>query len=135
MTLAVADNLGRATHAYVSGYSRNRVHQSRLYANESALLLADFNGAMAAGRVISSVTWKSNGAGYVNMSDATIQSGKRTSSVVVQCGFAGKTWFRCSATLSTGQILTQMFIVTVEPAPWMSGDSFTYNGVQSLTSP
>jgi hypothetical protein len=131
MTLSAADEVGRTTRAYVSGYNRSRVHTARLYGNETRALVADFSAVLGASRTIASVLWKSDGAGFVNMS-APVKT-TRTSSITISTMFSGITRIRCAITTDTGEVYTQLFLVQSLDAPFFSGDQFVSNGVTQLS--
>ena len=77
---------GRATRAYVSGYQRTRIHRARLVRGERRCLIADFNGAIPAGRTITSVTWRTNQPAGAILSDAGIVVGGRKVRVDLTAG-------------------------------------------------
>lgn len=129
MTLSAADELGRSTRAYVSAYNRGRLHLSQLYAYETRCLVADFTGVTT--KAIASATWKNDGSGVLNMSNAAITN--KTTSVNIATGWPGTTRIRCTITTSTGEQYSQLFVVRIKPATYFSGDAFTANGTLSLT--
>lgn len=123
--------LGRETRAFVSGYNRSRVHQSRLYPREKRCLVADFNGALPAARSIVSATWNMEVACSVAMSDASIEG--RAARVTIEAVFRGWADLRCQVTLDNGEVYNQQFTVRVLDGPWF-GDETTVAGPTQLTA-
>lgn len=122
--------LGRQTRAFVSGYNRSRVHQSRLYPREKRCLVADFNGALPTGRTIVSATWNMEVPYCVGMSSATIAD--REARVMVEAVFRGWANMRCQVTLDNGEVYNQLFVVQVLAGPWF-GDEITVAGPSQIT--
>lgn len=122
--------LGRQTRAFVSGYTRSRVHQSRLYPREKRCLVADFNGAIPAVRTIASATWNMEVACSIAMSSASIDG--RAARVMVESVFRGWADLRCQVTLDNGEVYNQLFVIQVLDGPWF-GDEISTAGPTQLT--
>lgn len=129
-TPETCQELGRETRAFVSGYTRSRVHQSRLYPREKRCLVADFNGAIPAGRTITSATWNMEVACSIAMSDASIDG--RAARVMIEAVFRGWSSMRCQVTLDNGEVYNQQFQVHVLDGPWF-GDETSIAGPTQLT--
>lgn len=114
--------MGRTTTAYASGYLRDRVHETRMFANEIRPLIADFSGALNKGRAIASVTWDTWQGYTANLTDATLTETKASISLSSQ--YAGYSVIRCTATLDNGEKLVQQFRVRVIPASLYTGEIY-----------
>lgn len=110
--------MGRTTTCRVSGYTRTRIHESRLIAGESRTLTADFNGAMPVGATIASARWRMDLGCIATLADAAISTDKRSTSVTLAAVWIGCTMLLCEATLSNGDVLPQMFLVDVSGNPY-----------------
>lgn len=124
--------IGRISTAYVSAHDRTRVHDTRLGPRETRPLKAVFNGAIAKGLTIASVTWEMDVVCSVAMSDGSITDGGRSAEVMITACFVGWTVIRCQATLSNGQKMPQLFRVQVMDGPYFS-DEATAAGPQKIT--
>lgn len=111
-------DIGRTTACNVSGYDRARVHQSRLVQGEKRALVANFNGAMQAGRTIVSARWRCESTPFLVMENATITTDKRSTAVDITAAWLGCAMVLCEATLDNGEVYTQMFSVEVSGNPW-----------------
>lgn len=117
--------LGRVTRALVSGYTRARVHDSKLYPNERRCLVANFNGAIPRGLTIARAEWRMDVQNSVSMADARIQG--REAQVMITAAYRGEAVLRCEVTLDNGEVYNQLFRVCVLPGPWF-GDERTAVG-------
>lgn len=124
---------GRTTRAFVSGYQRARVHRSRLVRGERRCLIADFNGAIPAGRTITSVTWRTNQPAGAILSDAGIVAGGRKVRVDLLAG-SGCAQVKCDVTLDNGEVYNQRFEVSVQSGPWFQGEVNPTQGPRELTA-
>ncbi len=120
--------MSRVTTAYVSGYDRTRVHQSCVVRGEKRTLLANFNGAMPADAVIASATWRTNQNSAAILSDGELSANERSTSVQLLAGWGGAAWVKVDATLDTGEVLTQVFVIRVQSAPWFTGETNPQQG-------
>jgi hypothetical protein len=132
---APCTELGRVTRCYVSGYTRNRVHDSRLVRGELRCLVANFNGAVDKARTIVSVTWRMNPSLCVSMSNARIIAGAREVAVDIHAIWTGEAAIKCEAKMDNGEIYTQLFRIDVADSPWFDGDYPTAAGPTVLTAP
>lgn len=126
--------LGRITRCYVSGYTRNRVHDSRLVRGELRCLVANFNGAVDKSRTIVSVTWRMNPSLCVAMSNARIEANAREVAVDIRAIWTGEAAIKCEATMDNGEIYTQLFRIDVSDSPWFDGEYPTASGPTVLTA-
>lgn len=125
--------MSRATKAYVSGTDLSRVHQSSLYRFAKRPYVANFNGAMAAGRTIVSATWRIDCPEIAVMSNAAISTDQRETSILLAAQLGGFANLRAEVTLDDGSVLNQVFCVNVREATWYSDDPTLQIGPYSLT--
>ena len=123
---------GQVTKSYVSGYNRNRVHVTNLYAYEKRPLVADFNGAMVPERLIETATWQTWNNSNVIMSNPLISDDQRSCSIDIMAQIGGWAVIKCSVTLDDGGILVQQYRVNVDWAPIYNPGSWLI-GPQTLT--
>jgi hypothetical protein len=114
---ASCDEIGRATRCYVSAHDRARVHDSRLVRGEKRCLVADYNGAISAARVIASIIWRCYDGYAVAMSNARILDGSRQVAVDISANWPGCEWLQCEAMLDNGEVYVQRFRVDVRDYP------------------
>jgi hypothetical protein len=124
--------IGRATRAYASAYTLDRVHIVRAIRTQQRCLIADFNGAIPKGRVIVSATWRCTAPWITILSDAAIAPGGRAAQVTAKLGNCGFGHVKCSVTLDNGETYIQMFEVRVVVAPWFY-ENFDQPGPYELT--
>jgi hypothetical protein len=134
MTALPCAELGRVTRIYASGYDRARVHDGRLVRGESRCLVVELNGAIPAGRTVTSVTWRCGDPTVIVMSNARIQTGARSVAVDVCANWPCDTAIKCEATLDNGEVYAQLIRLAVMDSPWF-GDETTASGPTTLTSP
>lgn len=127
------DEYGRQTRAYVSGYNRSRVLVSRLYAHETRCLVADFNGAIPAGRTIVAAKWQTWQPWNVAMSAPGISGAGRVATVLIATQWPGIAVVKCTVTFDNGEIYTQQFEVTVVRQPWYTGDDYVTGPYEVVT--
>jgi hypothetical protein len=128
------DEYGRETRAYVSGYQRSRIHQSRLVRGEQRCLCAEFSGAISPARTIASVAWYCQQPYAIVMSNARIVGTECAVTINAQA----ETWaiLKCVATLDNGEVYTQLFGLTILSAPFFVGEAIpSSSGPTILTSP
>lgn len=125
--------MSRATKAYVSAYDLSRVHQSSLYRFAKRPYVANFNGAMAAGRTIVSATWRIDSPEIAVMSDAAISDDQRETSILLAAQLGGFATIRAEVTLDDGAVLNQVFRVNVREASPFIDDPVIQSGPYSLT--
>lgn len=123
--------LGRVTRAFVSGYSRDRIHETRLYPNEKRCLIANFNGAVSPGRTIVRAEWRLEPVYAIAISDAQIAG--RQARVMIRATYRGEGAMRCEVTLDNGEIYNQLFHVQVLPGPYF-GDEYISAGPALLVA-
>jgi hypothetical protein len=124
----------RIQTAYASAYARDRVHVSRVTRGESRVLTANFNALMAPDDTITTVTWRAE-SGYPMVMSAAAIAG-HTASVRVVANAGGRARMRCTATTSTGDVLTQLFRIDVMGAPYFTGEVIpASNGPTVLVTP
>jgi hypothetical protein len=124
------DEISLVTDVKVSAYRRDRVHVARLVRGDRRCLIADFNGAIGAGRTITSITWRQQHSGVV-MSNARIQGRQAIVDIVAQWGYRAD--LKCSATLDNGEVYSQLIVVMVNPSPWFSDEAQQVTGPRTLT--
>lgn len=128
------EELGRVTRAYVSGYQRARIHQSRIVRGESRCLVANFHGAIPLSRTIASVTWRCLTQWTVVMANARITG--REVAVDITGQAEGCAWLKAQITLDNGEVYNQRFQVDVAGAPWFDGETTVMaSGPAVLTAP
>lgn len=125
--------MSRATKAYVSAYDLSRVHQSSLYRFAKRPYVANFNGAMAAGRTIVSATWRIDCPEIAVMSDAAISDDQREVFVMVLAQLGGFATMQAEVTLDDGDKLNQAFRINVREASCFADEPAISAGPYSLT--
>lgn len=114
--------MGRASTAYASGYYRDRVHVTQVYANEIRPLIANFGGALNKGRAIASATWDTYQGAFASLATPTLT--ETTATVVMAAQYSGNAVIRCTATLDNGEKIVQQFYIDVLPAPVYQGEVY-----------
>ena len=127
----MADELGRTTRVFVSGYTRTRVHHSRVVRGERRCLVADFNGAIPKSRRIVSATWRTNQPHAAILSAPRIKG--REVMVDLLAG-QGTAHVKCDVTLDNGEVYNQLFWIRAFTGPWFRGESPATEGPQELTA-
>lgn len=127
----MADDLGRTTRVFVSGYTRTRVHHSRVVRGERRCLVADFNGAIPKSRRIVSVTWRTNQP-YAAILSAPRIKGREV--MVDLLAGQGTAHVKCDVTLDNGEVYNQLFWIRAFTGPWYRGESAATEGPQELTA-
>lgn len=84
---------------------------------EKRCLVAEFSGAIGAGRSIASVTWRCDWPSVARMANARVQSTGTSSAIDLTAGYPGTAILRCEATLDNGEIYIQPFHVAVMTDP------------------
>ena len=125
--------MSRNNTAYVSDYTRDRVHVSRLVRGETRTLTANFNALLAEANTIASVTWRTQGGYPILMATPAISGKTATVKVTAQNGGVGI--LKCQATTSKNMVLTQLFRMEVEGAPYFNGEVNPPVDQQILTIP
>lgn len=111
------DELGRVTRTYVSGYTLSRQNVARVRRSSKRCVVANFNGALPPGRLITSVRWETTSPWSINMSNARIATGQRETMVDVLFNFAGWGGILATVTLDNGEIYNAEFSFTVIDNP------------------
>jgi len=125
--------LGRSTTAYVSGYERAAVHDSRLRTQESRQLTANFNGALLPGALITQADWQIAVPYWVVMASPAISSDRRSTSIHITAGWPGEAWIRCQVTADNGDRFAQHFRIAVYGPGPIFGDLSPEGGPAQLT--
>lgn len=131
--IADCEEYGRATRAFVSGYQRDRVHQSRLVRGEKRCLVANFNGAIPPGRTIASAIWRCDQPYAVAMAAGRIFENDRSTAVDITAQYGNRARIKCQVTLDNGEVYNQLFMVRVFTSPWFQGETQPAAGPYDLT--
>jgi len=99
---------------------------------ERRRIVSDFRGALD-GRLLSSVTWRTDAPEIGVISDAQISADRLETSVLFASQLGGWANLRCDATLDDGSIMTQVFRVNVREASGYFDDPDIQTGPASLT--
>ena len=119
--IPTCEELGRVTKANVSAYTRNRIHKSKVMAQEIRCLVANFNGALCKGRTIVTATWSVSNPMFVNLLQCQIGSNGRDTACLMQAQWRGASLVRCTALLDNGEQYTQYFELMIN-GYWFQGD-------------
>ena len=130
--VAACDEYGRTTRAYVSGYDRTRVHESRLVRGEKRCLVADFNGAIGQGRTIASARVRTDQNWAAVLSNGRIEPSNRAVAVDLQAGWGSPAWIKVEATLDNGEVYTQMFRIMLYDRPWFLSEPVPAQGPNEI---
>lgn len=131
--ISPCDEMGRVTRAYVSGYTRTRVHESWLVRGERRCLVANFNGAIPKARSIASATWRTNQGASAILSNARIIDGGRSAAVDMLAGWGGVALVKVDALLDNGEVYNQVFHIGIQGDHWFPGESAPQPGPTQLT--
>jgi len=123
------EELGRATRNIVSGYQRDRVFRTSVYANERRCLVTDFNGAIPPGRSIVKAVWQTPDTMKVRMGTPAIAG--RQVQVSIDAQYTGQSRIRVDVTLDNGEIYSAWHVVRVMAAPYFNNPGWT-NGPDRL---
>ena len=115
--------MSRVTTAYVSAYQRGRIHESRLFRYERRNFTANFNAALEGDVGVSSVDWYCSNPAVTVMADATCT--QKEGGVTVTINVPGFSILKCSATLTDGSVLTQLFRVMSMPSAYFCEPSLS----------
>jgi hypothetical protein len=125
--------LGRVTRQYVSGYTLATAGISRVRRMSKRCCVANFNGALSKGRLITSVRWETTSPWAILMENARIATNQREAMVDVTFNFAGWGGLLCTATLDNGEVYNCEFNFTVLDMPlYPTADYPTANGPYRL---
>ena len=119
------------TRAYVSAYTRNRIHKSSMMAQEVRCLTANFNGALCPGRTIASVVWSVSNPMFVNLNQCEVTG--RETSCLLQAQWRGIALVRCTATMDNAEVYTQYFHISID-GYWFQGDVPQPQGPYTITA-
>lgn len=126
--------MARTFTGYASAYSANQTQPRRVRRKQTRTVVANFNGAMDAGRTIESVTWACTCPWVTRMSDAAIAADQRSVSVDVLFDYAGIGDAKATVTLDDGSEVNYEFEFTVTNAPLYPSETYTAtDGPYSLT--
>ena len=121
--------LGRVTRSFVSGYTASRRETRRIRRYSKRCVVADFNGSMPIGPVITHVKWECTSPWSTLMSNARVESTGRKVAVDVAFNFAGWGGILATATWDNGEITSQEFGFTVLDQPLYPSATYdTANG-------
>lgn len=109
-------DMGRVTRNIVSGYQRDRVFRSSLYASESRQLVTDFNGAMPADRSIVQAVWQTWENQCIAMGPAEVS--ERSVQIRVAAQYSGRSRIKLDVTLDNGDVFSAWHIIRVMGAPY-----------------
>jgi len=127
------DELGRATRTYVSGYTLTRANVARVRRRARRCVVANFNGALPKGRLITSVRWETTSPWALFMSNARIADGQRETMVDIIFNFSGWGGLLATVTLDNGEEYNAEFSFTVIDTPlYPTADYPTSNGPYRL---
>ena len=125
--------LGRTTRNYVSGYTLSRQAVTRVRRQAKRCVIANFNGALPAGRTIVSARWETTSPWSLYMSNPRIAKGQRETMVDVSFNFAGWGGVLCTVTLDNGELYNAEFSFTVIDSPLYPSATYdTNNGPYRL---
>lgn len=127
---AVSD-MGRATRNIVSGYQRDRIYRTSLFAMESRQLVTDFNGAIPKERTIAEAVWQTYETMNIAMSAPV--AADRQVEVRINAQYSGRARIRVDAILDNGDVYSAWHIVRVMPAPYFENPGWV-NGPRRLTA-
>jgi uncharacterized repeat protein (TIGR01451 family) len=122
----------RATTAYASKYQRYRVWRGEYYRSETFTLEFDCKGAIPDGDTISGAVWQSLNTANVILGQSYFYDTRTTITCTAALEPGGPV--KCTVTLSSGNTLTQLFIVLVNSAPWFCADTNPSSGPCHVTS-
>ncbi len=126
-------DLGRATRNIVSGYNRDRVFQSRLYAPERRALVTDFNGALPVCAKIVKATWDTWDNYPAVMASPSIAPNGRACQVMLTAQVDGVCCIRLSVELDNGERFIAHHVIQILPARYMQPDNWI-NGPTQLVA-
>jgi hypothetical protein len=106
--------LGRVTRAYVSAFTRTRVHRVSVMAQEKRCLVANFNGALESGRWIATAVWSVNIPTFVNLLNCDVTTDGRETACLMSAQWRGRALVRCTVTLDNGDAQTQYFDAIID---------------------
>lgn len=121
----------RVTTAYISRFQRSRVHRSRHVRGDAFTLTADANGALESGATVASVVFRVDNPGAVIFGSASIDD--RSASVECTAG-VGFAQVKAEITSSDGDVVTQLFEISVQDAPYFAGESAPTAGATSASA-
>lgn len=127
--------LGRTTRIYVTGYNLCRVASTRVRRFAKRCLVADFNGAIPKGSLITQVTWECTSPWSTIMSNPRVIIGQRKVAVDVSFNFAGWGGVKASVLLDNGETYNAEGSFTVLDAPLYPSATYdSANGPYQLVS-
>jgi len=131
--VAPCQELGRTTRNYVSGYTLSRQAVTRVRRQAKRCVIANFNGALPAGRTIVSARWETTSPWSVYMSNPRIAHGQRETMIDISFNFAGWGGVLCTVTLDNGELYNAEFSFTVIDSPLYPSATYdTNNGPYRL---
>lgn len=121
--------MARSVTAYVSFYQPTRCHVTNFVRGNVFTLGANFVACLN-GETITEATWRTDNTSATSFGSADIDGGLVTIVCTAGCGMAR---VKCSATLSDGSVVSQLFKIGVQSSPWYSGESVGASGEASVT--
>ena len=115
--IADCKELGRTTRTYVSGYTLSRQNVARVRRRARRCVVANFNGALPPGRLITSVRWETTSPWSINMANPRIAPSQRETMIDVTFNFAGWGGLLATVTLDNGEEYNAEFSFTVLDSP------------------
>jgi len=109
----------------LSGYQRDRVYTTALYASERTRLVTVVSGLLGTGETIASATWLTFDVAGVYMSDAQIDDGGKSVSVAVRAQYSGRMRIRVDITTTAGREFAAWHVIQVKSAPYVGGENWT----------
>lgn len=130
------DEIGPVSKANVSAFNPMRVHGVRLFAGAKRCLIANFNGAITAGRTIAEAKWQADGGWSTAMTGGTIGvNGRETTVTIEAIQGPGCTTIQCTATLDNGERYSQLFVVEVGYTPFQASGQFPTGQTTIVVTP
>lgn len=128
--------MARTFTGYVSAYSANQTQQRMVRRRAARNLVANFNGALDAGRTIASVTWFCTSPWITKISNPAINASERSTSVDVRFNYGGIGDIKAVITLDNGEQMNYEFMFTVTDSPLYPDETFDVaEGPYSVTTP
>lgn len=124
------EEIGRVSQAYASAHNRTRVQLVRVRSGEKRCIIANFNGAIPAGRKIVKADWYLEDAYSAVLSGGAITGEGRKTEVIVSTMNCGTTGVECAATFDNGEVYIQSFVIEVWESPYIAPHSA---GQQQIT--
>lgn len=122
----------RSITATASQYQRNRIWSGEFVRGESFQLGLNLGGVLASGVTISSIVWRVLATSSVILGAGTTSA--RSATVTCTAGIGPGGVVKAVATASDGKVWSQLYRVTVEDAPWFTGEVAPAAGSATVTA-